>query len=66
MKGRGRAVPAEGPAPRGTQKAMMGVVGRSSRSRRNVDRVEERTEIANVCQWMADKCGEPPLDDHAR
>ena len=24
---------------------------------------EVRTEIANVCQQMADKHGEPPLDD---
>jgi hypothetical protein len=27
---------------------------------------EVRTEIAAVCQQMADKCGEPPLDDDAR
>ena len=35
--------------------------------RRSVERVvfEVRTEIANVCQQMADKCGEPPLDDDA-
>jgi phage terminase Nu1 subunit (DNA packaging protein) len=33
--------------------------------RRSVERVvfEVRTEIANVCQQMADKCGEPPLDE---
>ena len=24
---------------------------------------EVRTEIANVCQQMADKCGEPSLDE---
>jgi hypothetical protein len=31
--------------------------------RRNIERVvfEVRTEIANVCQQMADKHGEPPL-----
>jgi hypothetical protein len=36
--------------------------------RRSIERVvfEVRTEIANVCQEMADKCGEPPLDDDAR
>src|SRR6478735_1761316 len=30
--------------------------------RRNIERVvfEVRTEMANVCQQMADKCGEPP------
>jgi hypothetical protein len=30
--------------------------------RRSIERVvfEVRTEIANVCQQMADKCGEPP------
>jgi len=35
--------------------------------RRNIERVvfEVRTEIANVCQQMADKCGEPPLEDDA-
>jgi len=35
--------------------------------RRNIGRVvfEVRTEMANVCQQMADKCGEPPLDDDA-
>ena len=35
--------------------------------RRGVERVEfeVRTEIANVCQQMADKCGEPSLDDDA-
>ena len=35
--------------------------------RRSIERVvfEVRTEIANVCQQMADKCGEPPLDDDA-
>jgi hypothetical protein len=33
--------------------------------RRNIERVvfEVRTEIANVCLEMADKCGEPPLDE---
>jgi hypothetical protein len=33
-------------------------------TRRSVERVvfEVRTEIANVCQQMADKNGEPPLD----
>jgi len=33
--------------------------------RRSIERVvfEVRTEIANVCQEMADKCGEPPLDE---
>jgi hypothetical protein len=32
--------------------------------RRSIERVvfEVRTEIANVHQEMADKCGEPPLD----
>ena len=36
--------------------------------RRSIERVvfEVRTEIANVCLQMADKCGEPPLDDDAR
>jgi len=24
---------------------------------------EVRTEIANVCQRMADECNEPPLDE---
>jgi hypothetical protein len=35
--------------------------------RRSIERVvfEVRTEIASVCQAMADKCAEPPLDDHA-
>jgi hypothetical protein len=35
--------------------------------RRSIEQVvfEVRTEIANVCQEMADKCGEPPLDDDA-
>jgi hypothetical protein len=35
--------------------------------RRSIERVvfEVRTEIANVCQQMADKCGEPPLNDDA-
>jgi hypothetical protein len=40
---------------------------RSDRAiRRNIERVvfEVRTEIANVCLQMADKCGEPPLDDN--
>jgi len=34
--------------------------------RRNIERVvfEVRTEIANVCLRMADKCGEPALDDN--
>jgi hypothetical protein len=27
--------------------------------------LEVRTEIANVCQQVADKCGEPPLGDDA-
>jgi len=33
--------------------------------RRNIERVvfEVRTEIANVCLQMADKCGEPPLSE---
>ena len=33
--------------------------------RRNIERVvfEVRTEIANVCLQMADKCGEPPPDE---
>ncbi len=33
--------------------------------RRSIERVvfEVRAEIANVCQQMADKCGEPPLDE---
>jgi hypothetical protein len=32
--------------------------------RRSIERIvfEVRTEIANVCQQMADKNGEPPLD----
>jgi hypothetical protein len=32
---------------------------------RSIERVvfEVRTEIANVCQQMADKCGEPSLDE---
>jgi hypothetical protein len=36
--------------------------------RRSIERVvfEVRTEIANACQQMADKCGEPPLDGDAR
>jgi len=31
-------------------------------TRRSIERVvfEVRAEIANVCQQMADKCGEPP------
>jgi hypothetical protein len=35
--------------------------------RRSIERVvfEVRSEIAKVCQQMADKCGEPPLDDNA-
>jgi hypothetical protein len=35
--------------------------------RRSIERIvfEVRTEIANVCKRMADKCGEPPLDDDA-
>jgi hypothetical protein len=35
--------------------------------RRSIERVvfEVRTEIAKVCQEMADKCGEPPLNDNA-
>ena len=33
--------------------------------RLSIERVvfEVRTEIANVCQQMADKHGEPPLDE---
>jgi hypothetical protein len=33
--------------------------------RRSIDRVvfEVRTEIAKICQEMADRCGEPPLDE---
>ena len=33
--------------------------------RRSIERVvlEVRTEIAKVCQQMADKCGEPQLDE---
>ena len=33
--------------------------------RRSIERVvfEVRTEIANVCQEMADRCGEPPLGE---
>ncbi|SEC70914.1 hypothetical protein [Bradyrhizobium erythrophlei] len=33
--------------------------------RRSIERVvfEVRTEIANVCQQMADKCSEPPLSE---
>jgi hypothetical protein len=36
--------------------------------RRSIEKVvfEVRTEIANVCQEMADRHGEPPLDDDAR
>jgi hypothetical protein len=32
-------------------------------TRRSIERVvfEVRTEIARVCQEMADRCGEPPL-----
>ena len=35
--------------------------------RRAIERVvfEVRTEIANVCQQMADKNGEPPLEQQA-
>jgi hypothetical protein len=35
--------------------------------RRNIERVvfEVRNEMAKVCQEMADKCGEPPLDNDA-
>ena len=34
-------------------------------TRRSIERVvfEVRTEIAKVCQQMADKCGEPPLNE---
>ena len=34
-------------------------------TRRSIERVvfEVRTEIANACQQMADKHGEPPLDE---
>ena len=33
--------------------------------RRSIERVvfEVRTEIANVCQQMADRCSEPPLSE---
>jgi hypothetical protein len=33
--------------------------------RRSIERAvfEVRTEIANVCQHMADKAGEPPIDE---
>jgi len=36
-------------------------------TRRSIERVvfEVRTEMAKVCQEMADKCGEPALDDDA-
>jgi site-specific DNA-cytosine methylase len=36
-------------------------------TRRSIERVvfEVPTEIANVCQQVADMCGEPPLDDDA-
>ena len=36
--------------------------------RRSIERVvfEVRTEIAKVCLEMADKCGEPPLDNDTR
>jgi hypothetical protein len=36
-------------------------------TRRAIERVvfEMRTEIAKVCQEMADRCGEPPLDNDA-
>jgi len=35
--------------------------------RHSIERVafEVRTEIASICQQMADKCGEPLLDDDA-
>jgi hypothetical protein len=35
--------------------------------RHSIERVvfEVRSEIANICQQMADKGGEPPLDDDA-
>ena len=35
--------------------------------RRSIERVvfEVRTEMANVCQQMADEYGEPPLDAEA-
>ena len=35
--------------------------------RRSIERVvfEVRTEMANVCQQMADKYGEPPLSEQA-
>ena len=34
-------------------------------TRRNIERVvfEVRTDMAKVCQEMADKCGEPPLEE---
>ena len=37
-------------------------------TRRSIERVvfEVRTEIATICQQMADKHGEPPLDDEPR
>jgi hypothetical protein len=36
-------------------------------TRRNIERAvfEIRTEIAKVCEEMADKAGEPPLDEQA-
>ena len=36
-------------------------------TRRNIERTvfEIRTEIARVCEEMADKCGEPPLSGRA-
>ena len=36
-------------------------------TRRNIERVvfEVRSETANVCQQMADKCSEPPLDEQS-
>lgn len=57
---RGRADPPEGDMPQGTQKAMMELVGRVFEVPAAC--FEVRTEIAKVCQEMADKCGEPPLD----
>jgi hypothetical protein len=35
-------------------------------TRRNIERAvfEIRTEIAKVCEEMADKCGEPPFSEH--
>jgi hypothetical protein len=59
----GHAVPAFFFEPQRTQKSDDGGGRPVFEVRRNVDRVvldEVRTEIANVCQQMADKYGEPP------